>query len=68
MNVILTVGNVTAEYGTEGEGYAPDVADDLHRHAVTTMRDLLAVAVTAGAYRGESTVTVVRDDEDEGGE
>lgn len=66
MNVILTIGNVTAEYGTEGEGYSPDVADDLHRHAVTTMRDLLAVATAVGAYRGDSAVTVVRDDEGDG--
>lgn len=65
MNVILTVGNVTAEYGTEGEGYSPDVADDLHRHAVSTIRDLLTVATAIGAYRGESTSAVILDEEGE---
>jgi len=62
VNVILTIGNITAEYGTEGEGYSPDVADDLHRRAVDTMRDLLAAAMGVGAY---SAHTVVADDEDQ---
>lgn len=61
MNIILSLGNMHVEFGADG-GYAPDVADDLHRHAVDTMKDLLAVAMAVGAYSAHTTTA---DEEDE---
>jgi len=63
MNIIVVVGNTHVELGTD-DGYAPDVADDLHRHAVSTMQDLLAVAMAAGAYRADRAADGVEDDSD----
>lgn len=63
MNVTVIVGNIQAEYTTDDGGYSPDVADDLRRHAVAAMRDLLAVAVAVGAYRADAAA--VKDDEGE---